>query len=77
MVSYMSSAFVKEEDAQWLHDIAPTISALTNYLTRENNGIRVYEVSHFMHPKIHKEVHRMSNGLDYVIDTDHRWEILW
>jgi hypothetical protein len=73
----MSSAFVKEEDAQWLHDIAPTTTALINYLTRENNGVRVYEVSTFQHPQLPKEIHRMSNGLDYVVDTDHRWEILW
>jgi len=39
----MSSAFVKESDDQWLHDIPPTMNALINYLTRENNGIRVYE----------------------------------
>ncbi len=36
----MSQAFVKEEDEQWLHEVAPTIQALVNYLTRQNNGIR-------------------------------------
>ena len=35
----MSSAFVKEGDDQWLHDIAPTPDALVNYLTRENGGL--------------------------------------
>ncbi len=39
----MSQAFVKESDEQWLHDVAPTLNALIVYLTRENNGIRVYE----------------------------------
>jgi len=39
----MSQAFVKEEDGQWLHDVPPTMNALINYLTRENNGVRVYE----------------------------------
>jgi hypothetical protein len=39
----MSQAFVKEEDEQWLHDIPGTMPALINYLTKENNGIRVYE----------------------------------
>ncbi|MEJ7912567.1 MAG: hypothetical protein WKF70_05385 [Chitinophagaceae bacterium] len=39
----MSQAFVKESDDQWLHDISPTLNALIVYLTRENNGIRVYE----------------------------------
>jgi len=70
----MSHAFVKEEDDQWLHDIPGTLPALINYLTRENNGIRVYE------KKLHigadgKEVHEMSNGLFYAKDADGRWEI--
>ncbi len=38
----MSQAFVKEGDEQWLHEIQPTMNALIVYLTRENNGIRVY-----------------------------------
>ena len=37
----MSQAFVKEEDDQWLHDLPRTMHALINYLTKENNGIRV------------------------------------
>ena len=39
----MSQAFVRESDEQWLHDVAPTLNALVVFLTRENNGIRVYE----------------------------------
>ena len=39
----MSHAFVKEEDDQWLHEIPGTITALINHLTKENNGVRVYE----------------------------------
>ena len=38
----MSQAFVRESDEQWLHDVAPTLNALLVYLSRENNGIRVY-----------------------------------
>ena len=37
----MSQAFVKESDGEWLHDVAPSLSALIVYLTRENNGIRI------------------------------------
>ena len=47
----MSQAFVKEEDSQWLHDVAPTINALIHFLTRENNGVRVYEQKTFFHSK--------------------------
>lgn len=32
----MSSAFVKESEEQWLHEIQPTIKALIDYLTRQN-----------------------------------------
>ena len=70
----MSQAFVRESDEQWLHDVPPTMHALIVYLTRENNGIRVYE------KKLHvsadgKELHEMSNGLFYAKDADGRWEI--
>lgn len=72
----MSSAFVKEEDSQWLHDIAPTLNALIVYLTRENNGIRVYEKSSYKHPKSGKEIHVMSNGLNYYIADDGKWTFI-
>jgi hypothetical protein len=73
----MSQAFVKEEDAQWLHDVPPTMSALINYLSKENNGVRVYEQRTFFHPKEKREVHQMSNGLLYAKDDEGRWCIIW
>jgi hypothetical protein len=73
----MSQAFVKEEDAQWLHDVPPTMNALINYLTRENNGIRVYEQKTFLHPKEKREVHQMSNGMLYAKDQEGKWYIVW
>ena len=73
----MSQAFVKEDDAQWLHDIAPTMNALVNYLTRENNGVRVYEKKTYLHPKLNKEAHEMSNGWSYYIDDSGKWAIAW
>lgn len=72
----MSQAFVREGDEQWLHDIAPTLPALINYLTNQNNGIRVYEKSTYLNPKLNKEVHEMSNGLTYAIDEDSKWIIV-
>ena len=70
----MSSAFVKEGDDQWLEDIAPTQNALINFLTRENNGIRVYETG------THKaedgsEIFIMSNGLSYS-KASGRWKVI-
>ena len=72
----MSQAFVKEEDAQWLHDIPPSMPALINYLTRENNGVRVYEQKIFHDAKTDREVHVMSNGLSYAKDDEGKWYVV-
>jgi hypothetical protein len=69
----MSQAFVKESDEQWLHEVQPTIAALIVYLTRENNGIRVYEMKNAIEKD--REVHYMSNGLSYAKDKQGLWEI--
>ena len=71
----MSHAFVREDDEQWLHDVAPTLTALVNYLSRENNGIRVYEKGSSTNTE-GKTVHEMSNGFSYVIDKDGKWTIV-
>lgn len=68
----MSQAFVREGDDQWLSDIPPTMNALINFLTRENNGIRVYE-KEAVKDADGREVFRMSNGLSYVRE-DNRWK---
>jgi hypothetical protein len=72
----MSHAFVKEGDEQWLHDIDPTLNSLINYLTRENNGIRVYEKSTRTDTKTQKPIHEMSNGLSYTVGPDGKWIII-
>ena len=72
----MSSAFVKESEEQWLHDVQPTLNALIFYLTRENNGVRVYEKTNFIDPKLGKTVHVMSNGGSYTKDEEGRWRIV-
>jgi GTP cyclohydrolase II len=71
----VSQAFVKESDEQWLHDIQPTLNALIVYLTRENNGIRVYEQKNFIDKK-GIEVHQMSNGLGYAKDENGKWYVV-
>jgi hypothetical protein len=72
----MSQAFVKEGEGRWLHDISPTLNALINYLSNENNGIRIYEKETFINKANGKEVHLMSNGLSYSIGEDGRWFML-
>ena len=72
----MSSAFVKESEEQWLHEISPTVNALIVYLTRENNGVRVYEKRTYADPKLGNEVVEMSNGLTYAKDTDGKWFVV-
>lgn len=71
----MSQAFVRESDEQWLHEVAPTMNALIVYLTRENNGIRVYEQKTTIDRKTSKEIYHMSNGLSYTKDDEGRWSI--
>lgn len=72
----MSQAFVKESDEQWLHEVQPTLHALIVYLTRENNGIRVYEKRGYADDK-GRTIHDMSNGLAYTKDADGRWMVLY
>ncbi|MEO6490779.1 MAG: hypothetical protein ABIO04_12625 [Ferruginibacter sp.] len=69
----MSQAFVKENDDQWLHEIQPTLNALLVYVTRDNNGIRVYEQKNHIDPNTRKQVYQMSNGLSYSHDQEGRW----
>lgn len=72
----MSQAFVKESDGEWLHDVQPTLHALILYLSRENNGIRVYEKSSSYSQKHQSQVHYMSNGLAYAKDEAGRWFVV-
>lgn len=70
----MSHAFVREGDDQWLSDVAPTMNALIIFLTKENNGIRVYEKENYTDAK-GRHIHAMSNGLSYTKDDQGRWSI--
>ncbi len=70
----MSQAFVREGDDQWLEDVSPTMQALIAFLTRENNGVRVYEKSNYT--KDGREVHVMSNGLSYARDEKGKWYVV-
>ena len=70
----MSQAFVREGDDMWLNDVSPTTNALIAFLTRENNGIRVYEISTTIDAD-GRELHKMSNGLTYYKDHAGRWAV--
>lgn len=71
----MSQAFVREGDDQWLSDIGPSLRALIVFLTRENNGIEVYERQRYVDAK-GTEIHVMSNGLLYSKNEKGKWEIV-
>jgi hypothetical protein len=75
-INFLSQAFVRENEEQWLHDVAPTMNALIVYLTRENNGVRVYEQKTMVDKKTGKEVHQMSNGLSYSKDEEGKWQVV-
>jgi len=70
----MSQAFVKDEDPQWLHEIPGTMKSLIDYLTRENNNIRVY-LKKTMTLKDEREAFEMSNGLIYAKNKEGKWEV--
>ncbi len=72
----MSQAFVKESDEQWLHEIAPTMSALMVYLSRQNNGIRVYEKKAYFCEQHQKDVHEMSDGMLYTKNDKGQWDVI-
>jgi hypothetical protein len=72
----MSQAFVRESEEQWLHDVGPSLNSLTVYLTRENNGVRVYEKKSFVSEKTGEELHAMSNGLTYGKDNNGKWHVV-
>ncbi len=58
----MSSAFVKEADDMWLHEILPTIEVLKNYLTKENSGLNIFEKEEYFDDNLKSIVHKMSDG---------------
>lgn len=72
----MSSAFVKEKEEQWLHDVQPSIEALIAYLSAENNGIRVNIKKSYFNPTNAKEYFEMSNGLTYAKDVQSKWYVI-
>jgi hypothetical protein len=72
----MSQAFVKENDEMVLQDVYPSNTALIVYLTRENNGIRVYEKHLVKDTENNREVHVMSNGLSYAKDENSKWYVI-
>lgn len=71
----MSQAFMREGEDQWLPDVAPTIQALILFLTKDNNGIRVYEKKQNK-AKDGRIVHEMSNGLIYGKNKNGKWEVV-
>ena len=71
----MSQAFIRESDDQWLSDIGPSMKALQTFLTRDNNGIDVYELKNFL-DKDGREIHVMSNGASYHKGDDAKWQMI-
>jgi hypothetical protein len=71
----MSRAFTKESDDQKLEDIAPTVRALSVFLTRENGGIPVYEKRNYIDTEGHT-IYEMNNGFSYTINDYGQWLML-
>ena len=71
----MSSAFVKEGEADQLKDITPNMASLLIFLKRENGG-PVRELHTRFNDKYQKEVHEMSDGLGYLINDQNQWQVV-
>lgn len=65
---------MRESDDQWLEDIAPSLTALIVFLTRENNGIQISERNSFKDSN-GVQVHVMSNGLSYSKNDEGKWQV--
>jgi hypothetical protein len=70
----VSQAFVRENDDQWLNDVSPSLKALCIFLSRENNGIEVYEKKSLTDDQ-GRLIHVMSNGLSYTKDDAGKWKV--
>ncbi|MEO7215391.1 hypothetical protein [Mucilaginibacter sp.] len=73
----MSSAFVKEGENQWLHEIGPSMNALLVFLQKENGGLRIYERKNYYNQQEGRDVYQMSDGLSYAKKDDSKWYIVW
>lgn len=71
----MSQAFMREGDDLSLNEVAPTLTALLLFLTKGNNGVRVYEKRSFKESN-GRLVHAMSDGLTYARDAKGKWEVV-
>jgi hypothetical protein len=69
----MSQAFIRESDGQSLDEIGPGMNALILFLSRDNNGIRVYEKKNYFNEREGRVVHEMSNGMTYALNNDSKW----
>ena len=71
----MSRAFVKEGDSEQLKDVAPNTASLLFFLRKEQ-GAPVRELYTRFSEKYGKEVHEMSDGLDYMLNDAQQWQII-
>jgi hypothetical protein len=71
----MSGAFIRESDDQWLQDVGPSLHALINFLTHENNGVAV-NLRKKETDSQGRELYFMSNGVIYYKNQNSTWTIL-
>jgi len=70
----MSSAFIKEGDNEQLKDVMPNMASLQLFLKRESGG-PVWELKARFSEKFQREVHDMSDGLSYGLNTEGQWQV--
>lgn len=70
----MSQAFVREGDDMWLNEVAPTVSALCHFLTKQNGGVRIHLIKTTIENG--REVFWMTDGMQYAKNEKNEWEIV-
>lgn len=72
----MTQSILLQEKKQIIQETLPTFNHLLDYLTEKNNGIPVYEIKSYIHPKLRTEVSALSNGLSYAYSDDGKWFVV-
>lgn len=70
----MSQAFIREGDDMWLNEVPPTVQALSHFLTKQNNGIRIQLIKSTVATS-GEEIFWMSDGLKYKKNDKNEWEV--
>ena len=71
----MTHSLLVKEKKQIINETLPTLDHLLDYLTKMN-GVPVFEVKSYTHPRLRTDVSALSNGLSYAVSDEGKWFIV-